>query len=140
MAWQWPADSPPGFIQDWLVLAPLTLEEDQRGVKGLEREQLRGEATLKPRAGEPVPVDGGEFTWRAYDSPEPFLEFYRFLEKVCHHSAAYAVCYVMSERERHDLLLQVSICDPSKVYLNGQQVYKQSRGNYMVPIGPVTLA
>jgi hypothetical protein len=38
-------------------------------------------------------------------------------------SVAYAVCYVISESERHDLLLQVGSEDQAKVYLNGQEVY-----------------
>jgi len=55
---------------------------------------------------------------------------------------AYAVCYVVSEAERNDLLLQVGGDDQAKVYLNGHDIYKQSLPralNALDPIGPVTL-
>jgi WD40 repeat protein len=141
-AWQRPVAGAPGFIQDWLILAPIALKAGQRGAKGLEREQLPGEANLQPRAGEPVRVDGREWTWRAYHGEEPVLDFNRFAGELSDHHVAYAVCYLISEREREDLLLQIGSDDQAKVYLNGQEVYKHiwDRGLFTLdPIGPVTL-
>jgi hypothetical protein len=140
--WQRPVAGARGFIQDWLVLAPIPLEADQRGAKGLEQEQLTGEAKLRPRAGDHVPVDGREIAWKAHHGEHPILDFNGVVEKVCDHSVAYAVCYVISERERPDLFLQVGGDDEARVYLNGQEVYK-----HMLPrsletldtVGPVTL-
>ncbi len=132
----------PGFIQDWLVLAPIPLKAGHRGAKGLERAQLQGEAKLQPRAGNHVRVDGREYTWQAYHEKEPVLDFNRFVGKLSPNSVAYAVCYVISAAERHDLLLQVGSDPRAKVYLNGQPVYKYLRGRSLValdPISPVTL-
>jgi hypothetical protein len=63
--------------------------------------------------------------------------------KVSDYCVAYAVCYVISESERNDLLLQVSSDDQAKVYLNGKEVYKYSGVRPLLeildPSSPVTL-
>src|SRR5262249_54973753 len=141
-AWQRPGASAPGFIQDWLVLAPLALEPGLRYAKALEPEPLAGEAKLTPRAGERVPGAGGESTWQAHHAEEPVLDFNRIVGKQSENSVAYAVAYVISEAERNDLLLQVGSDDHAKVYLNGQEVYKYTGLRPLVtldPIGPVRL-
>ena len=103
--WQRPVAGVPGFIQDWLVLAPLGLAPGERGsVKGVEREQIRGEAKLQPRAGDraPVVVWSGdhattrEYTWQVLHEQEPLLDFNRFVGKLSRFSDGYAVCYVIS--------------------------------------------
>jgi WD40 repeat protein len=122
----------PGFIQDWLVLAPLKLDIGETAVHGanhadpeLEREHLQGEAGLQPRAGDRVPGRDPKILWKAYHSEEPILDFNRLVGgRRTVRLVAYAVCYVISERERDDLLLQVGCEDQAKVYLNGQEVYK----------------
>jgi hypothetical protein len=141
-AWQRPTESTRGFIQDWLILAPLALEDGQTGAERLEREQLPGEATLQPRAGERVMVSGQEYTWEPHREKEPILDFNHMVGKLCNRAVAYAVCYVSSDVERNDLLLQVGSDDQAKVYLNGQDVYKKSLAsalNALDPIGPVAL-
>jgi WD40 repeat protein/serine/threonine protein kinase len=141
-AWQRPVPGTPGFIQDWLIRAPLALGKDETGPKGLDREQLKGEARLQPRAGDCVPAGSQNISWNAYHGEEPILDFNRIVGKQSDYSVAYAVCYVISATERHDLLLQVGSDDCAKVYLNGQQVYKYLGLNPLFaldPIGPVTL-
>jgi WD40 repeat protein len=144
-AWQRPVAGAPGFIQDWLVLAPLALAERWigAGAKELEREQLPGEASLHPREGDRVPVGDQEIPWKAYHGEEPILDLNRFAGELTEYSVGYAVCYVISETERNDLLLQVGCDDYVKVYLNGQEVYKVifwDRGlSALHPVGPVTL-
>jgi hypothetical protein len=140
--WQRPIASAPGFIRDWVVLAPLALEAGQSGAEGLEHEQFEGEAKLRPGAGEHVQIGGREYIWQAYHAEESVLDFIRFMGKMSEHCVAYAVCYVISEAERQDLLLQVGSDDQAKVYLNGQEVYKYTRPRSLValdPIGPVAL-
>jgi WD40 repeat protein len=130
------------FIRDWLVLAPVGLAPGEGVVRGLEREQIQGEAKLKPRAGKLVRVDGREFTWQECHEQEPVLDFNRFAGKLNRLSAGYAVCYVMSAAEHNDVLLQISSDDMGKAYLNGREVYKCLRGGAVVPldrVGPVTL-
>jgi hypothetical protein len=140
--WQRPVGSEPGFIRDWLVLAPLKLKEGEPGDKGLEREQLEREARLQPRAGDRALVDGREWTWQAHRTEEPVLDFNRVVGKLSNYSVAYAVCYVISEAEPDHLLLQVGSNDQSKVYLNGQEVYKYTRPRGLVALdlsSPITL-
>jgi hypothetical protein len=124
------------------VLAPLALKSNEQGVKGLEAEQLRGEAGLQPRAGQQETVGDQHLAWQEYHVEEPVLDFHRFVGKPCRNSVAYAVCYVLSPVERHDLLLQLGSTEQAKVYLNGREVYKNS-GPFgtaaLEPIGPVPL-
>jgi hypothetical protein len=138
-AWERPVPDASSFIQDWLVLAPLAVEDR---AKALEQEQVRGEARLQPQAGKQVQVGGQEFAWKAHHAEEPVLDFYRLVGKQSRDSIAYAMCYVISAAERNDLLLQVSSEGRAKVYLNGQEVYRYSgpRGLWDVdPVGPITL-
>jgi hypothetical protein len=137
-AWQRPASSAPGFVQDWLVLAPLALESGQSEAEGLEREQLPGEATLRPRAGERVLISGREYAWQAHRAEEPILDFNRLAGKLTRHSVAYAVCYVISDVERNDLLLQVGSDDQAKVYLNGQEIYTYIRPRSLLALDPIS--
>jgi WD40 repeat protein/serine/threonine protein kinase len=140
--WQRPVEEGPGFIHDWLVLAPLPLEPDRRGANGLNGEQLPGEPRLEPRAGDRVSVDGREYTWKAYHEKEPILNFNRFVGKLSRNSLAYAVCYVISEEERQDLLLQVGCDGHAKLYLNGNEISKYIPGRSLMAlqsVGPVAL-
>jgi hypothetical protein len=137
--WQRPVGSAPGFVQDWLVLAPLPLETGQSAAEGLEVEQLPGEASLRPRGEEPVLVGGRESVWRAHHGEEPILDFNRLVGQLSERSVAYAVCYVISEAERNDLLLQVGSDDQAKVYLNGQEIYKYTRARPLVALDPVAV-
>jgi WD40 repeat protein/serine/threonine protein kinase len=139
--WQRPVAGAPGFIQDWLVLAPLELAPGERGDKGLQREQIPGEAKLQPRAGDRVRVVAWsgdqttrrEYTWQEHREQEPVLDFNRFVGKLSTNRAGYGVCYVISAAERNDLLLQVGSDDQAKVYLNGTEVYKYLQGRTWCP-------
>jgi hypothetical protein len=83
-----------------------------------------------------MPVGGQEFTWREHHEKDPVLDFNRLLGESCNYSVAYAVCYVISAAERHDLLLQVGSDDQAKVYLNGQEVYKYTRVRPLATLDP----
>jgi WD40 repeat protein/tRNA A-37 threonylcarbamoyl transferase component Bud32 len=145
-----PVAGTPGFIQDWLVLAPLVLPPSQSMFEGLSSEQLPVVAwsgdharTGWPRAGHHERVDGKEYTWREHHEKEPVLDFNRFVGKVSEHSLGYAACYVISETERHDLFLQVGPDDRPRAYLNGQELHNYGLwGGFLwavEPIGPATL-
>ena len=57
-----------GFIRNWLVLAPIAIEGDQ-GATEIDREFIKGEATVRPKAGEAVTVGPGQsVTWTAHQS------------------------------------------------------------------------
>ena len=141
-AWQRPVVGAPGFIQDWLVSAPIALKAGQRGVEAMELEQLRGEAGLQPRAGDHVLVGDQEVFWKEYHAAEPVLDFTPVVGKVRKPCLVYAVSYVISEMERNGIQLQVGSNDLAKVYLNGQEVHKVILPGSLAaldPVGPVRL-
>src|SRR5262249_32326468 len=59
-----------GFIRTWILLLPLPLAKGENGAQALDRQQLPGEAHLRPRIGERVPVGDRELVWREHRSPE----------------------------------------------------------------------
>jgi WD40 repeat protein len=116
-----------GFLQDWLILAPIPLAEGETGAAGVEREQLPGEAQLQPKEGKKETVSGRELVWKRYQANGAFIDFNGFLGRTTERSVAYAVCYFAGGAERADLELRVGSDDQAKVYLNGREVYKSLR-------------
>ena len=110
-----------GFIQTWLLLLPLPFTPGETA-KGLDRQQLPGEAQLRPRPGERVLVGGREMVWQEHRSPEAVVNFNAVLERVTEQSVAYAVCYLESDQARDGLWLQVGSDDQAEVYLNGREI------------------
>jgi dipeptidyl aminopeptidase/acylaminoacyl peptidase len=131
-----------GFIQDWLLLLPIPFRGGSGG-EALDQEQLRGEASLRPKAGRRIVVGSQELTWREYRSPQAVLDFNAALGQVTEYSVAYAVCSLESDRARNDLWLQVGSDDQAKVYLNGREAYQcrpgRLPGGDLSMIGPVVL-
>jgi hypothetical protein len=112
-----------GFIKTWLLLLPLPFTPGETGAQALDRQQLPGEANLRPRLGERVLVGGREMVWQEHRSPEAAVNFNEVLERVAEQSVAYAVCYLESGQARDGLWLQVGSDDQAEVYLNGRQIY-----------------
>jgi hypothetical protein len=118
------------------------LPKGETGAQALDRQQLAGEAQLRPRIGERVPVGDREFVWREHRSPEAIVDFNAVLGRTTEYHVAYAVCYVESDRARDDLWVQVGSDDQAKVYLNGQKIYQSHVArsvNELDTVGPVAL-
>jgi hypothetical protein len=131
-----------GFVQNWLLLAPLPLAPGESGAAGLVREQLPAEAQLQPRAGQRVVVGGRECVWQEHQAPQAVLDFNGVLGQVTSRSVAYAVCYLDSDQARDNLRLEVGSDDVAKVYLNGEEVYRYALArtlNNLDTVGPVKL-
>jgi hypothetical protein len=112
-----------GFIRNWLVLAPLPLEEGN-GATDIDKEQLKGEATLKPKADEKVKFEGKDVAWKAHQCAEFYIDFLIGFgkergEDVC----GYAVAYVIADEEMK-VKLSVGSNDECKAYVNGKQIVK----------------
>jgi hypothetical protein len=114
-----------GFITKWLLLAPIRLAEGQDGVAGLNKEQIKDEGQLKPKAGDKVTVGGKELTWKEYTAKEHFFDFNDFLGATTEYSVGYAVVYVIADDERKDVRMKTGSDDQARVYLNGKQVLNQ---------------
>lgn len=112
-----------GFIRNWLVLAPIPLPEDS-GASEIDRDLIKGEAAVMPKAGDKVAVGGAELVWQPQQASDYFLDFVTAYGTVRgEDAAAYAVAYVMAEEEMK-VTLSVGSNDQCKAWLNGRQVVR----------------
>ena len=112
-----------GFIRNWLILAPIAIQEDS-GASEIDKDFLKGEATIKPKAGDSVTVDGKTLTWKPHQTSDFFIDFLKdFGKERGEYVAAYAVAYVIADDEMK-VTLALSSNDQGKAWLNGKQVFK----------------
>ncbi len=112
-----------GFIRNWLVLAPIAVQEDS-GATEIEKDFLSGEATIQPKPGDKVNVDGKILTWTAHQAADSVVDFLKaFGAERGEDVAAYAVAYINAD-DQVKARLAVGSNDQCKVWLNGKQVIK----------------
>ncbi len=112
-----------GFIRNWLVLAPIAIQEDS-GASEIDKDFLKGEATTTPKAGDKVTVDGKALTWKAHQTSDFSIDFLQaFGKERGEDAAAYAVAYVIAGDEMKVTLFTGSN-DQSKAWVNGKQITK----------------
>ena len=112
-----------GFIRNWLVLAPIPMGGDSGAIE-IDTDFLKGEATIKPRAGDKVTVGGRELTWTAHQTSDFFIDFLQsFGKERGEYVAAYAVAYVIAQDEMK-ATLALSSNDQGKAWINGKEVFK----------------
>ena len=83
-----------GFVQKWLVLAPIPLGADESGAAGLDREAIKGEAKLSPKAGEKIKVGDKELAWKEFVAKDHLLDFNAHLGAQTEDAIGYAVSFV----------------------------------------------
>jgi eukaryotic-like serine/threonine-protein kinase len=113
----------PGAIKQWLVLAPLGYAGHD-GARALAQEQIPHEAYVQARAGTRLRIGSTPRMWRAVQMDDYVLDFNLLLGASTRWSVAYAICYIFSEADRNDVSLAVGSDDQSKIYLNGNEVYR----------------
>lgn len=114
-----------GFIRNWVVLAPLAIEEGSAST-ALDKDLIGGEAEAKPKAGDTVKHDGKEVAWKAHATDDFFIDFRAsFGKERGEDVAGYAVAYIHADAEMK-VKLAVGSNDQSKAFLNGKQVTKFS--------------
>jgi opacity protein-like surface antigen len=112
-----------GFIRNWLVLAPIPIEGES-GAGEIDRDILKGEATIAPKAGEKIGVGGQIVGWQAHQTSDYFIDFLQsFGGTRGEYVAGYAVAYVVAPEEMN-VTLALSTNDQGKAWLNGKQVFK----------------
>jgi hypothetical protein len=112
-----------GFIRSWLVLAPIAIEGES-GATEIDRDLLKGEATVRPKADDKVTVGGKELTWKAHQTTDYFIDFLQsFGKERGEYVAGYAVAYVTADADMK-VTLALSTNDQGKAWLNGTQVFK----------------
>jgi hypothetical protein len=112
-----------GFIRNWLVLAPIPIEEGS-GASEIDKEIVKGEAKIKPKAGDKEKIDGKDVAWTAHKSAEFFVDFLAAFgkdrgEDVC----GYAVAYVIAGEEMK-VKLAIGSNDQCKAFVNGKEIAK----------------
>jgi tetratricopeptide (TPR) repeat protein len=120
-----------GFIGDWLVLSALVPYEGMDGRDALDQQLILGESTLRPRAGDRVEANGKTLSWKEHHS-RGYLNFETLYGPPAEHRIAYAVCYIHSASERNDLVLRVGSDDQALIYLNGEEVYRNTKARGLV--------
>jgi len=112
-----------GFIRNWLVLAPIPVEEGNAGTE-IDKDFVKDEANIKPKAGDKAKIDGKEFTWTAHKTADFFIDFREsFGKERGEDAAAYAVAYVWADEDMK-VKLSIGSNDECKAYVNGKQVIK----------------
>jgi len=112
-----------GFIRNWLVLAPIPVEEGSAATE-LDKDFIKDEANIKPKAGDKVKVDGKELAWASHKTADFFIDFLAsFGKERGEDVAGYAVAYVIADAEMK-VKLSVGSNDQCKAYVNGKQVLK----------------
>ena len=117
-----------GYICTWLVLAPIPLKQGQEGAGALDEERVKGEANLKPEAGDKLDVDGKDLTWKECPAKDQILDFNGLLGKRTENSVGYAVAYITADADVADLTLKLGSDDQVKVYLNGKPIHSNDEG------------
>src|SRR5262249_31417437 len=83
-----------GFVQKWLVLAPIALKSDESGAAGLARQAIKDEAKLKPKAGDKIKSDDKELAWKEHTSKDHLLDFNGHLGAQTEDAIGYAVTFI----------------------------------------------
>jgi hypothetical protein len=117
-----------GFLQKWLVLAPIPLAENEGGADALGQEQLKDEANLKPKVGDKVQVGDKQLNWKEHVCKDYLLDFNAFLGATTEDSVAYAVTFIEAAEEINGVKMKTGSDDEVKIYLNGKEVFKFDEG------------
>jgi hypothetical protein len=112
-----------GYIRHWVMLAPITLAEGENGSEAIFRQQIRDEATLRPKAGEKVKVGGKELAWQNITASTNYFDFTAIVKTLNDREAGYAVTYIECETEKPDVIMAVASNDEGRIYFNGVDIY-----------------
>lgn len=112
-----------GYIRHWVMLAPIALGEEEAGSEAIYRQQIRGEAALRPKAGETVKVGGEELTWQNITASTNYFDLNGILKTLNDRAAGYMVTYIECEAERPDVIMAVASNDEGRIYFNGVDIY-----------------
>jgi hypothetical protein len=112
-----------GFIRNWLILAPIPIDGES-GASEIDKDFLKGEATIAPKAGDTAMVGGKALSWKAHQTSDFFINFLQdFGKERGEYVAGYAVAYVMAE-EPMTATLALSTNDQGRAWINGKEIFK----------------
>ncbi len=111
-----------GFIRNWLILAPIAMEEENEGAAELNKKQLKDEANIQPKEGDEVTIGAVKMKWKTHQTADFFIDFLKYVaggrgEQV----VGYAVTYIVADAEIKDVKAKLGSNDQAKLYVNGVQ-------------------
>jgi hypothetical protein len=112
-----------GYIRHWVMLAPVALAEGETGAEAIFRQQIRDEATLRPKAGDKVTLGGKELTWQNVTAATNYFDFTVIVTTLNDRMAGYAVTYIECETEKPGVIMAVASNDEGRIYFNGVDIY-----------------
>jgi hypothetical protein len=112
-----------GYIRHWLMLAPVPLPEQDTCADAIEKEQIKDEANLRPKAGDKIKVSGKELTWQNVTASTNYFDFNATLKTVNDHAAGFMVTYIECDKEMPDVTMTLGSNDQGRLYLNGKDIY-----------------
>ena len=121
-----------GYVRNWVMLAPIPLPEGAPTGDLLMRDQVPGEATLKPKAGDRVNVRGKELAWRDVSAKTNFMDFNEALDSLNDRSGGCVVAYVEAPAETPDVMVSVGSNDQGRLYFNGVDIYAWTEARPLV--------
>jgi hypothetical protein len=112
-----------GYIRHWVMLAPIAIPERKSCAEALLEEQIKGEATLRPRAGDTIRTGGKELTWRNITASTNYFDFNAVLNSADDHVAGFIVTYLECDQARTNVTMTLGSNDQGRLYLNGTDIY-----------------
>ena len=114
---------PAGYIRDWVMLAPIALPEGAPTGDLLLREQVKNEASLKPREGDTIKINGKDLIWKNVTTATNFFDFNAILKSINDQAAGYMVTYLECEEDIPEVTMAVGSNDQARIYFNGVDIY-----------------
>jgi hypothetical protein len=121
-----------GYIRHWLMLAPIPLAGEEAGSAAVYRQQVRGEAELRPKPGDTIKVNGKELSWKAITASTNYFDFNAVLKSLNDRSVGYLVTYVECDSEKPDVVMTVGSNDQGRIYFNGVDIYLFSEPRQLI--------
>ena len=112
-----------GYIRHWVMLAPLAIRDGETCAEALLKEQVKDEATLRPKAGDKVKVGAKELVWQNVTASTNYFDFNEVLKSMNDHAAGYMVTYLECEKEMPNVIVAVASNDQGRIYFNGVDIY-----------------
>ena len=112
-----------GYIRDWIMLAPIALPEGAPAGTLLLRDQVKDEASLKPKAGDTIKINNKELTWKNITTSTKYFDFNAILDSLNDRAAGYMVTYIECEEDIPDVMMSVGSNDQGRIYFNGTDIY-----------------
>ncbi len=112
-----------GYIRHWLMLAPIALPEDETCAELIVKDQVKGEAGLKPKAGDKIKVNDKELTWKSITASTNYFDFNAILQTENDRAAGFMVTYIECDKEMPEVTMAIASNDQGRLYLNGKEIY-----------------